>query len=150
MVGVIIIIMVVFDAQAAARAAVRAFVRPARSRARVIAAIYRPRPAGRATRVAAEDPAETQKGRPKATPAWSDFRLERAKRFELSTPTLARLCSTTELRPHSATAPAGRSVSSRGGDIPSGFAACKRFRKTNAIFLTPARFHGSGGVKPGS
>ena len=25
--------------------------------------------------------------------------LERAKRFELSTPTLARLCSTTELRP---------------------------------------------------
>src|SRR5436190_19635203 len=27
--------------------------------------------------------------------------LERAKRFELSTPTLARLCSTTELRPRS-------------------------------------------------
>eukprot|EP00521_Asterionellopsis_glacialis_P005760 CAMPEP_0195268272 /NCGR_PEP_ID=MMETSP0706-20130129/13084_1 /TAXON_ID=33640 /ORGANISM="Asterionellopsis glacialis, Strain CCMP134" /LENGTH=49 /DNA_ID= /DNA_START= /DNA_END= /DNA_ORIENTATION= len=26
--------------------------------------------------------------------------LERAKRFELSTPTLARLCSTPELRPH--------------------------------------------------
>jgi hypothetical protein len=25
--------------------------------------------------------------------------MERAKRFELSTPTLARLCSTTELRP---------------------------------------------------
>jgi hypothetical protein len=29
-----------------------------------------------------------------------NFILERAKRFELSTPTLARLCSTTELRPH--------------------------------------------------
>ena len=28
-------------------------------------------------------------------------KLERAKRFELSTPTLARLCSTTELRPRS-------------------------------------------------
>ena len=28
-----------------------------------------------------------------------DEALERAKRFELSTPTLARLCSTTELRP---------------------------------------------------
>ncbi len=27
-------------------------------------------------------------------------KLERAKRSELSTPTLARLCSTTELRPH--------------------------------------------------
>ena len=39
--------------------------------------------------------------------AWATFckplkyneKLERAKRFELSTPTLARLCSTTELRP---------------------------------------------------
>ena len=29
------------------------------------------------------------------------FDLERAKRFELSTLTLARLCSTPELRPHS-------------------------------------------------
>ncbi len=27
-------------------------------------------------------------------------KLERAMRFELTTPTLARLCSTTELRPH--------------------------------------------------
>src|SRR5690606_16290476 len=31
--------------------------------------------------------------------------LERAKRFELSTPTLARLCSTTELRPRSSKSP---------------------------------------------
>ena len=32
-------------------------------------------------------------------------KLERAKRFELSTLTLARLCSTPELRPHSGSRP---------------------------------------------
>gem|GEM_PF-5841844 len=31
---------------------------------------------------------------------FSSYELERAKGFEPSTPTLARLCSTTELRPH--------------------------------------------------
>ena len=98
MVGVIIIMVVVFDAQAVAVAAGRAFVRPARSRARVIAGTYRPRAIICATRPA-NDRSETQRGRPKATPAWSDFRLERAKRFELSTSTLARWRSTTELRP---------------------------------------------------
>ena len=98
MVGVIIIMVVVFDAQAVAVAAGRAFVRPARSRASVIAGTYRPGAVRCATRPS-NVPPQTQRGRPKATPAWSDFRLERAKRFELSTPTLARLCSTTELIP---------------------------------------------------
>ena len=36
-------------------------------------------------------------GRPEGRPVWQ---LERAMRFELTTLTLARLCSTPELRPH--------------------------------------------------
>gem|GEM_PF-2542208 len=36
-------------------------------------------------------------------------KLERAKRFELSTPTLARLCSTPELRPLALFRPAAKS-----------------------------------------
>ena len=96
MVGVIIIIMVVFDAQAAA-GAVRARLGLAGSKTKVMASAYTPAAAANAMH---EEP-EKQKGRPKATPAWSDFRLERAMRFELTTPTLARLCSTPELRPHS-------------------------------------------------
>src|SRR5688500_4396118 len=51
-------------------------------------------------------------------------KLERAKRFELSTPTLARLCSTTELRTRSVevfTPP-----NARGGLMADRFSLCKR------------------------
>ena len=54
---------------------------------------------------------------PKALLFLRSFRfriLERAKRFELSTPTLARLCSTTELRPRSFRG-LNRPRNSRGG-----------------------------------
>ena len=65
MVGVIIIIMVVFDAQAAVRAIRGALVRPARSRARVIASAY--------SSGAAAD--ATTKGRTIARPALSRVRF---------------------------------------------------------------------------
>ena len=53
-------------------------------------------------------------------PLRNEGRMERAKRFELSTPTLARLCSTPELRPHAYLPPpdrmaAARSYASGGG-----------------------------------
>ena len=51
--------------------------------------------------------APTAKGKKQEAPRWAPLRmsisqgnLERAKGFEPSTPTLARLCSTTELHPH--------------------------------------------------
>ena len=40
------------------------------------------------------------------------LKMERAKRFELSTPTLARLCSTPELRPLGAAVTLGDMLSS--------------------------------------
>ena len=43
------------------------------------------------------------------SPVWTRENLERAKGFEPSTPTLARLCSTPELRPRSALPIQGRS-----------------------------------------
>ncbi len=54
---------------------------------------------------------------PKVTPFC--FQLERAMRFELTTLTLARLCSTPELRP----------LTNREAIYSAGFAGCKREMK---------------------
>lgn len=62
MVGVIIIIMVVFDAQAAGRAAARAFFRPAGAKAKVIAATYSSSPTAGATHWAAGRPLSVHSG----------------------------------------------------------------------------------------
>src|SRR6185436_9229517 len=69
----------------------------------------------------------------------SSKKLERAKRFELSTPTLARLCSTTELRPRSVGVL--RPPNARGGLMADGPGLCKQAREDVApqAFQLPKR-----------
>src|SRR3990167_5543221 len=72
------------------------------------------------------------------------FLLERAKRFELSTPTLARLCSTPELRPHPEELAA---VTGRAVGISGRLALCKTQKQSGCIAglnPIPAAPRGSG------
>ena len=67
-------------------------------------------------------------------------------RFELTTPTLARLCSTPELRPRPWVTPAGPGL--RGGHIAEPWGQSKgRFR---TAFASPATGHSPGGNATGA